>query len=214
MTDDASRDDLQLVESVRAGDERAFLQLLERYHPMLRRLASVYVGSGVAAEELVEETWLKVLKDIDRFDQRSTLRMWVCRLLRELACATCRELDLTWLGEEGPGRHGSKSAVDRRRFRADGYWQVPPRPFGDVLDRRSLGHDFVAHATAAAAALPLAEREVITLRDIEGWTAGEVCALLVISHAQQRALLQHGRSTVCAALEALVTEAELAGVPA
>jgi RNA polymerase sigma-70 factor (ECF subfamily) len=209
MTDDASRDELQLVARVRAGDERAFLQLVEQYHPMLRRLAGVYLGSSVAAEELVEDTWVTILARFDRLDRRSTPRVWVCRALRELARTRCRERDLACDGAEDVGEHRPEPALDRRRFRSDGHWEVPPRSFGDVPLQ-----DFAAWAKAAADALPRAEREVLTLRDLEGWTAGEVCALLAINEAQQRALLRHGRSRVCAALEALVAERSVAGVAA
>jgi RNA polymerase sigma-70 factor (ECF subfamily) len=201
MTDGASKEDRQLVDEIRDGDEQAFLRLVERYHPLLRRLAHVYVGSAAAAEDLVEQTWVNVLGDIGCFDGRSTLRTWVCRRLVELARASRCELD----GLASPG-----VAVEPWRFRSDGHWQIPPRSFSDVLEGGPPSDTVLARAKASLEALPPAEREVVTLRDVEGWTAGEVCGLLAIGEAQQRALLQRGRSTVCVDLEQHMAQACLA----
>ena len=212
MTEDARRKELQVVQRLRGGDEQAFLLLVERYHPLLVRLARTYLGSAAAAEDLAHETWVNVLRRIDRFDGRSTLRMWLCRLLLELARARGRELEEPAPpGVEEPRQPGYEPAVEWWRLRSDGHWRVPPGSFGDGPERRSLGDDVVTRARAGLEALPLAEREVVTLRDAEGWTAREVCGLLAIGEVQQRALLHRGRSKVRAALEEGVVQA--AGVP-
>jgi RNA polymerase sigma-70 factor, ECF subfamily len=213
MTVVASVEDLHLVDAVRDGDEEAFAQLLERYHPMLRRLARIYVGSTAAAEELGHDTWLGVLDGIDRFDGRSTLRTWICQLLVRRARTGRRDRSaVPSSAVEDAGQDSFEGAVDPGRFGADGHWLAPPSAREDMAEDDFLAEAVVARARASVEALPPAQREVVTLRDIEGWTASEVCAVLAITDATQRCLLHRARSHVRGAIEACVARERVAGV--
>ena len=81
----ASPEDLALVERLRAGDETTFLELVEQLQPVMFRVARMYVSSGSVAEEVVQEAWLGIVKGLDRFEGRSSLRTWICRIVANIA---------------------------------------------------------------------------------------------------------------------------------
>jgi RNA polymerase sigma-70 factor, ECF subfamily len=199
---DFSDDDV-LVKALTARDEDAFAYLLDRYHSTLVRLAQQYVPSRAVADEVVQETWLAVIDGIDRFEQRSSLKTWLFRILvniarshgvrenRSIPFATAAVL------EEEP-------AVDPRRFRrglrARGAWKRPPRPWSEP-EQRAIDSETLATIRFAVDRLPPDQREVITMRDLLGWSAAEVCDALEVSDANQRVLLHRARSKVRASLE-------------
>jgi len=208
--DDAPRhDDARLVAALRRGDEAAFAGLVERYHGSLLRLARVYVGDSAAAEDVVQETWLGLLRGLDRFEGRASLKTWLFRVLvnraRSRAMRDGRTIPFSMLVDLET--EAVEPAVDPARFRpADdprwpGHWLLPPSA-DDLPEQRLLAGELTERVRLAVAALPPVQREVVTLRDIEGWTADEVCRALELSEANQRVLLHRGRSKVRAALEA------------
>jgi RNA polymerase sigma-70 factor (ECF subfamily) len=208
--DDAARlDDASLVAALRRGDEAAFVELVEQYQSSLRRLARLYVGDSAAAEDVVQETWLGLLRGLDGFAGRAALKTWLFRILvnraRTRAARDGRTVPLSTL--VGLETDAFEPAVDPARFRpADdprwpGHWLLPPAA-DDLPEQRLLAGELRERVRAAVASLPPAQRAVVTLRDIEGWTADEVCQLLKLSEANQRVLLHRGRSKVRAALEA------------
>ena len=200
-------DDLALVEALRGGDESAFITLVERYQSALVRLALLYVHDRAAAEDVVQETWLAVVRGIERFECRASLKTWLFRILvnraRTRAVRDGRTIPLSTLGLETAT---FEPAVDPARFRpADdprwpGHWLVPPSA-DDLPEQRLLAGELTERVRVAVAALPPAQREVVTLRDIEGWSSDEVCQLLHLSEGNQRVLLHRGRSKVRLALE-------------
>ncbi|GAB4436072.1 MAG: sigma-70 family RNA polymerase sigma factor [Chloroflexi bacterium OHK40] len=204
-------DELALVEALRRGDEAAFLALVERYHAPLMRAALAYVGSRAVAEEVVQETWIGVLQGIARFEGRSSLKTWIYRILSNCARSRgAREArsvpfaDLGATGDEGP-------SVDPASFippgQVDaGWWSSHPASWAGLPEERFLAAETRAVIEGAVATLPPAQRTVITLRDIEGWPADEVCQLLAISDANQRVLLHRARARVRAALARYLTE--------
>ncbi len=201
-------EDAELVSALQQGDEKAFLALVERYHATMVRVARGYVASRAVAEEVAQETWLGVLQGIDRFEGRSSLRTWIFRILTNRAKTRgqreARTIPFSSLGPEG--EDGGPS-VDPERFRpaedrvAPGAWADPPREWGHDPVRRLLGRETLGLIGAAIDELPPVQREVIVLRDVEGWEAAEVCDALELSEGNQRVLLHRARSRVRSALE-------------
>src|SRR5438105_2014510 len=192
-------DESALVAALRAGDEHAFMQLVEAYTPGMRRLALTFVRTPAVADDVVQEAWLGVLKGLDGFQGRSSLRTWIYRIVANIArTRAVREARTTPFSsfehEEGP-------SVDPERFDRGGHWSAPPEPWRAVLDAEARGL-----VDQAIAALPDVQRRVITLRDVEGWSSEDVCNVLELSETNQRVLLHRARSKVRAALEAYLAE--------
>lgn len=206
-------DEARLVAALRRGDEQAFLTLVERYHPMLQRVALSYVGSRALAEEVVQEAWLGVVRGIDRFEGRSSLKTWIFRILTNQArthgAREARSIAFADLaGERGAP---DEPAVDPSWFTPDGqpdagWWSAHPASWEALPEERLLAAETRAVVARAVAALPPNQRVVIALRDIEGWPADEVCQLLELSDANQRVLLHRARAKVRRALERHLAE--------
>lgn len=189
--------DAELVARLRAGDEAAFATLVERYHPSLLRLAETMVPSRAIAEEVVQETWLGVVRGIERFEGRSSLRTWLFHILVNRARSTgAREK------RRSPQRPGWVPAVDPQRFGKDGEWVDPPVPWPEEIDDRLAAEMMAERVRARLSDLPDLQRQVVTLRDVEGVAPADVCRLLRISDANQRVLLHRGRSRIRNMLEA------------
>ena len=199
--------ELRLVRALRAGDDRAFEQLVERHGPAMRRIARGFVASDAVADEIVQETWVAVLAGIDRFEQRSSLRTWIFQILVNRAktqgVKDRRTVPLSALDarEEGP-------VVGAERFfgpdaKWPGHWSMPPRPWQHP-DRRVLSLEARERLRAALELLPSRQQQVVTMRDVEGMSAGEVCDLLDVSPENQRVLLHRGRSQLRGVLESYV----------
>lgn len=200
-------DDGQLVAALRRGDEAAFVWLLDRYHASLRRVATNFVRTAASADEVVQETWLAVVAGIDRFEMRSTVKTWIFRILMNVARTRGgrerRSVPFSDLGPE-PGEVAPSFAPDRFRsgFRLyRGHWARGPEPWEEQPAERLEAAETLATVRGAIAELPDRQRAVVTLRDIDGWTAAEVCDLLELSEANQRVLLHRGRARVRQALE-------------
>lgn len=195
-----------LVDRLLAGDETAFEMLVRRYHDRLLRLARAYVRTEAQAADVVQETWLAVLRALPGFERRSSLQTWIFRILMNRARThAVREGRLVAFGDADPGRDPGDAAVDQEWFDASGHWRTPPAPW-PVLDpeRLVLNDEIRRHLEAAIDALPPGQRAVVTLRDVEGLPAGEVCNLLGITETNQRVLLHRGRTRIRAALADLL----------
>jgi RNA polymerase sigma-70 factor (ECF subfamily) len=205
-----SPDERRLVEALRARDEDAFAELIDRYQSSLVRVAMMYVGSRAVAEDVVGETWLAVLRGIDGFQGRSSLRTWIYRILTNTAKTRAqRERRSVPFASLGDGDDGP--AVDPDRFLppgdpAAGAWASPPRGWEGLPEATLLGAETRAVIDAAIEQLPPTQREVIRLRDVEGFSSGEVRVLLELSETNQRVLLHRARSKVRAALERYLAE--------
>jgi RNA polymerase sigma-70 factor (ECF subfamily) len=201
----------KLVESLRAGDESAFRELVREYQPSLVRVARIYVSTQAVAEEVAQETWLGVLNGLDRFEGRSSLRTWIFRILTNIAKTRAvrdgRTLPFSAL--QDPGRV-PEAAVDADRFldpehpRWPGHWALKPEPWPEDALLAAETRERLADAIEA---LPASQRAVISLRDIEGWSSEEVRNALELSETNQRVLLHRARSKVRAALEEYLQEA-------
>ena len=174
-------DELRVIEALRAGDEAAFVSLVDQYHASLVRLAMLYVRSQPVAEEVAQETWLGVLNGINRFEGRSSLKTWIFRILTN--CAKTRGKregrSIPFSAMASADIEHPEPAVDPGRFhgadhpRAPHHWASPPTSWGQLPEERLLAGETRSHIQDAIDALPPSQREVITLRDIEGWTSEE-----------------------------------------
>ena len=190
--------------ALRAGDEAAFLALVNRYHRAMVRVASMYVRSRASAEEVVQDAWLGVLKGLHLFEGRSSLKSWIFRILVNCAktrgASEGRSVPMSALAdgleEEGPSVPSDRFMGDGQRWA--GHWSDPPEPWPDA---RVESSEMVALVREGIETLPEAQRTVMTLRDMDGWDSGEVCELLAISEGNQRVLLHRARSKVRAFVE-------------
>jgi RNA polymerase sigma-70 factor (ECF subfamily) len=189
-----------LLQRLRAGDEAAFVDLVRQTHAALTRLAAAFVRDPGAAEEVVQEAWLAVVTQLDAFEERSSLRTWIGSIVVNKA-KTRGERDRRFVpfsalaaGEEG-------GAADADLFDARGVWATPPHPWDAAPESLLLRKEARAFVERAIAGLPPAQRTVVELRDVEGWSGEEVCNVLGLSETNQRVLLHRGRMRLRAALE-------------
>jgi RNA polymerase sigma-70 factor (ECF subfamily) len=188
-------DDTELLRRLRAGDEQAFVILVRRYHDAMLRLASSFVPSRAVAEEVVQDTWMGVVRGIGGFEERSSFRTWLFRILVNRARTTGeRERRSIAVGTAEP-------AVDQSRFDAAGGWVAPPEQWVEDIDDRLRAGKLAGRIRSAIEELPARQREVVTLRDVDGLSSDEVCHVLEISDGNQRVLLHRGRSRVRQVLE-------------
>ena len=204
----ASTDDLYLVEQLRSGNEAAFVSLIDRYAPTMLRLAMVYVRARAIAEEVVQETWMAVLEGLNRFEGRSSLKTWLFRILTNCAITRAQRegRSIPFSSLEDIDTDHAEHAVDPDQFlpadhRWSGHWVSFPSNWQEMPEERLLSQETRAHLEQAINALPPSQREIIILRDIEGWSSVETCGFLGISEVNQRVLLHRARTKVRTVLE-------------
>jgi RNA polymerase sigma-70 factor (ECF subfamily) len=197
--------DAELIAKLRAGDERAFEALVNRHYGTMLAVAQTYVGTRAIAEEVVQEAWVGVLKGLAGFEGRSSLATWILRIVANIAMTRGgrerRSIPYSSLAAPGDER-----SVDPDRFRgpADafpGHWRAYPADWHRLPEEALLQQETLRVALEAIAELPPAQRVAITMRDVQGCAAEEVCAVLGVSEGNQRVLLHRARSQVRAALE-------------
>jgi RNA polymerase sigma-70 factor, ECF subfamily len=201
QTEPRTRDDV-LVADLLAGDEEAFMALVRREHASMVRYAQLFLSSRASAEEVAQEAWMGILVGLWGFEGRSSLRCWMYGIVAN--CAKSRDIrdgrsiPLSGLREEdeddalAPDRFFGPGSLDAGR------WMRPPEPWADDLLEQA---EMLAVVQEAIERLSGLRRQVITLRDVEGWSARETCSLLGITGSNQRILLQRARSRVRADLE-------------
>jgi RNA polymerase sigma-70 factor (ECF subfamily) len=201
----AAVDETTLLAALRDGDEATFAQLVDQHAPSMLRVARGYVPSREIAEDVVQETWIALLKGIDNFEGRSSLRTWLFAVMINIAKSRGvrekRDADAAIVAFTG-------GTVDPARFRGGddaypGHWlpDEAPSPFPDTPEGSVLGNELVDVARRELDKLPDRQRMVVTLRDMLGFDSSEVCELLDISIANQRVLLHRGRAAVRQVLE-------------
>jgi RNA polymerase sigma-70 factor (ECF subfamily) len=192
-------EDADLVGRLRAGDEAAFRELVRGMHRALSRVALAFVREPTAAEEVVQETWVAVVAQIDRFEQRSSLRTWIGSILvnraKTRAVRDKRSVPFSSLSSE------DGEPVEPERFNALGTWSAPPRRWDTGPESLTLRKEAREAIERELAQLPESQRTVVVLRDLEGWSSEEVCNVLGLSETNQRVLLHRGRMRLRAALE-------------
>ena len=205
LQDRTAAEETELLARLRAGDERAFEALVARHYPTMLAVARHYVKTRAVAEEVVQEAWLGVLNGIDRFEGRSSLRTWILRILVNTAktrgAREARSVPFASLAAEGDER-----AVEPERFRSaddpfPGHWRAYPGNWQRLPDEVLADRETLDVVIATIHQLPPPQRIVITMRDIQGCAAEEVCEALDVSEGNQRVLLHRARSKVRRALE-------------
>lgn len=204
MVVDVLSDEKVLVERLRAGDEAAFTAIVDAWGPGMLRLARSHVSSRALAEEVVQEAWVGALRGLDRFEGRSSLRTWTFQIVSNTAKSRgvkeSRSVPFSSFAADGE-QDGPAVSADRFQSadgRYPGGWQTPPQPWPEQTIEDAETRDA---ALAAIAELPPRQREIIVLRDVEGFTAQEACNALDIAETNQRVLLHRARSKIRSALE-------------
>ena len=192
QADDVTYTDANLVALLRAGDEEAISRLVEQWSPTMLRVARSFVDSAQSAEDVVQEAWLGMLSGLARFEGRSSLRTWMFTILvnraRTRGAREARTLPRSPLedGAEEPARTWFSAATPSQ-------WDITP-------ESAVLSKEILLQLDQAVSALPPRQRQVVTMREMSGMTAGEVCAALGISAANQRVLLHRARAALRTAL--------------
>ena len=203
MTQLLTPEDALLVEGLRTGDEAAFAAVMRMYGRGMLRVAEMYVSSRAVAEDVVQEAWVGVLRGIGRFEGRSSLKTWLYRIVANTAktrgVRESRSVPFSSLGDGG-----DEGTVDPDRFigsgeRFPGHWAVPPQAWAP--ESRLLADEALEVVERAIEMLPPAQRAVITMRDVQGFTSEEVCNALDLTETNQRVLLHRARAKVRSALE-------------
>jgi RNA polymerase sigma-70 factor (ECF subfamily) len=199
-----SLDEQALVAGLRARDEGAFRELVRRHHATLMAVARAHVRSDAVAEEVVQETWLAVLQGIDRFEMRSSFKTWLVRIAMNKAktkgVREARSVPESALvdADDGPSVPFERFMGPARR----GMWAAPVDRWTAEPDAKVLSDETMRVVADTISRLPATQREVVTLRDQQGWTSEEVCAVLGITEVNQRVLLHRARSRLRSAVEA------------
>jgi len=188
------------------------MTLVERYNASLLRVALLYVPSRAVAEEVVQETWLAVLQGIGRFEERSSLKTWIFRILtnRAKTRAERERRTIPFSALSNPGVV-PEAALEPERFRAPddarwpGHWASPPAAWS-TPEARLESRETRERLRAAIEELPPGQRAVLSLRDVEGWSSEEVCNALGLTETNQRVLLHRARSRVRKALESYLAQ--------
>lgn len=209
----AAGDDDLLLAALRNGEETAFAQLVDQYGAGMLRFARMYAGDEALAEDCVQDAWLGVIKGAGNFERRSSVRTWIFRiLLNRLRTRLQREgRFVAFSALEGNGSE-REAAVDGSRFlpsdhtRWPGHWTQPPVAWGASPEDELLAQEIHGLVMTALQSVPPAQRQVMTLRDVEGWGSSEVCELLDITESNQRVLLHRARARVRRELERYFTE--------
>ena len=183
--------DAALLDDLRAGDEAAFATLVSRYHTRLLRFAESLVPSRAVAEEVVQDTWLGVVRGVHRFEGRSSVKTWLFRILINRARSA---------GGHEPRTVPLDDDALQGRFAASGAWAEPPAPWADAVDDRVVAGKLAGRVRECLPRLPEAQRQVLVLRDLEGVDGAEVCNLLSVSPGNQRVLLHRARTRLRALL--------------
>jgi RNA polymerase sigma-70 factor, ECF subfamily len=193
-------DDVALLGALRRRDEAAFCELLDRYGAAMLNFALTHTRDRGVAEDAVQDTWLAVFRGIAAFEGRCSLRTWLFRiLLNRLRTRVEREhrmVAFSELADTGEPAMDPECFLGPDHPRWPWHWKVPPKDWGPSPEDALLTHEVRARVADAIEQLPVQQRQVITLRDVDGWTANEVCELLQLSEANQRVLLHRARARV------------------
>jgi RNA polymerase sigma-70 factor (ECF subfamily) len=204
-------DDRRRLEALRRGDEGVFAELVDMYHGQMLRLARTYVRDRAVAEEVVHDAWIGLIQGIDRFEGRSSLKTWLFRIVVNIAMKRGTKERRSTPMSALAGADGDDEGFDPDRFlpaghRWAGHWQTPPSSWGESPEERILAQESRGVIDEAIAGLPAVQRQVITLRDVYGWSSEDVCELLQLTEGNQRVLLHRARGRVRVALDRYLGE--------
>jgi RNA polymerase sigma-70 factor (ECF subfamily) len=195
-------DDVDLVTRLLGGDEACFTELVRRYHPTLVRVARYYVGSAASAEDVAQDTWIAVVRGIERFEGRSSFKTWLFRICTNRARTLAVKEHRSIPTDPTP----SSPTVASQRFDQGGVWSDPPVPFTEGVDARLDNQSLLDAVRDAINTLGEPQQAVVTLRDVEGLSTEEVAELLGLSVANVRVILHRGRAKVRGIVEDTMRE--------
>jgi RNA polymerase sigma-70 factor, ECF subfamily len=206
----ASPADLALVERLRAGDETAFMMLVDQHQAAMVRIAGMYVSSRAVAEDVVQEAWLGILKGLDRYEGRSSLRTWMYRIVANIAKTRAqrdgRSVPFSALAGDDAGPGVDPEWFHRAVEQSAGAWRTFPDDWRGVPEDRLAAHETIEQIGRAIDDLPAMQAEVLRLRDVLGWSSEEVRNALDLTETNQRVLLHRARSRVRRALHEYLFE--------
>ena len=196
------RGELERARRIVAGDVVALEELVDELHPVLQRIARQHVRDDTLAEEVVQDTWMAVLAGLPAFEGRASLKTWVLRVMRFRAVSNLRREQRTVpLSSFRTPIHCGEDVPPEPELPGHRYWMQPQRDWrDDGAESRTERSRALALVFAELERLPRRQREVVRLRDVEGWSASEVCDELGLSEANQRVLLHRGRGRLRDAL--------------
>lgn len=191
---------------LRAGDEDAFMRLVTALSPSMRRLARMYVATDAVADDVVQDAWLGVLRGLDGFEGRSSLRTWIFRIVVNIAKTRGQREGRSVPFASLAGDDLDEPSIDPSAFFGPedpgaGGWSSLPFDWRGMPEARAEGAETIRVIGRAIAELPPLQAEVIRLRDVQGWTSEEVRNALDLTETNQRVLLHRARARVRRALE-------------
>lgn len=195
-------DESEFIAKLRSGDERAFMELVERHHAGLLRMAQIFVSDRALAEEIVQETWLAVIHGIDAFEGRASIKTWIFAIMtnqaKRHASKARRTINLSALD-----RLDAEDLydVDASRFAGNGHWLEPPLRWRINPEERLQRAQLLDVIKGCIESLPEKQRIVVTMRDVQGFTTQDVTSVLGISEGNQRLLLHRARAAIRLAIE-------------
>jgi len=200
-------DESAFIASLKSGDEKAFAELVDRHHAGLMRMAMIFVSTRAAAEELVQETWVSVIRGIDRFERRSSLKTWIFAIMtnkaKKRAGKDARTVNLSSFDEHDIERMFDP---DEGRFTARNSWQNPPSAWKINPEERVQRNELLEVIARTVETLPPKQKLVFTMRDVQGIDVSDISECLEITDSYQRVLLHRARATIRAAIESYLGE--------
>lgn len=192
-------DEQELIRGLLARDEQAYAAAVRSYHGGMLRFARAIVGDAIA-EEVVQEAWIAILKGLSDFEGRSSLKTWIYSVLGNIARSRRRREARTV--SMGDGWSEDNTSPLASRFDEGGHWSDPPVPWHEESPEALLSSEELRRCLEKLlAALPEAQRSVLTLRDAEGLEMDRICNILGISETNARVLLHRARTRLRAGVE-------------
>ena len=190
--------DDELIPRLLAHDDAAYTQLVSAHHGLMVYLARAIAGEAIA-DEVAQEAWLSVIRALPRFEQRSSLKTWILRIVNNTAKSRLRHESRSLSLEDMLGDRGD---TDPARFTAAGRWASPPVVWHADTPDDLLASEELRHCIdAAIQGLAPLQRAVVTLRDMQGQRMDDICKILEISESNGRVLLHRARRRIQAAID-------------
>lgn len=188
----------ELLARLRAGEDAAFREMVAAYQGAMRAVALAIVGSA-HADEVVQDAWLAVVRHLDGFQGRSSLKTWLLTVTANTAKSKLRQVRREVSLDDLPAPHGS---IDDSRFAADGHWSAAPLAWHSDSPEALLAEDELRECLEKTLLSLLdLQRSVVLLRERQGLELQEICNLLSLSLSNVRVLLHRGRLKLFATLE-------------
>jgi RNA polymerase sigma-70 factor (ECF subfamily) len=209
------REEEALLARLGRGEEAAFAALVDQLQGRLYAFARTFTTSPALAEDIVQETWLAVIRGLGGFEGRSSLRTWIFGILvRRAKTVASREARRPEVPYPGANGHGENSGEEwDLGYGRRGLWERAPAPWG-LEDPAAVFQtkEALEIIDQAVREMPETQRQVVLLRDVEGLESADACNILGLSETNQRVLLHRGRARVRRALDRyLQGQTDLAG---